>query len=424
MAGVCDTLFVPAPGGGLFAKNSDRPPGEVQLVAAHGRRSPGGPLATQYLTLSDAGAAATLLARPAWLWGAEHGINEHGLAAGNERVATVDDAGAAPAALLGMDLVRLALERARGAAEAVDVVTGLLETYGQGGVGMAAYDEAYFSSFLFADPAEAWVLETSGRTWAARPAPGAAAISNRLSLGRDWIRASAGVARGTDVQGWRDPAEPTGYADRRLAAAEHFLAGPDPGRPEAVVAHLRDHGTGPWGAPGSGGPSVPPPAGVEADFTGVTVCMHVRGYMATTSSMVAELVAGPGRPRLTWVAPGSPCVSVYLPVFPPQPALPTGAVPGAVGDPSVWDDGAALARAVEADGSLLAGIRAVLDPLEAELWEEARAVSAASPAAWPAAAVRWSDRVGPALRRLRAALAPEGAGRAGLPSAPRSSGEG
>ena len=53
-------------------------------------------LRTQYLEIDDAGAAATLGSRPAWLWGFEHGVNEHRVAIGNERVYTVDDPTAAP----------------------------------------------------------------------------------------------------------------------------------------------------------------------------------------------------------------------------------------------------------------------------------------------------------------------------------------
>ena len=94
---MCDTLCAPGPTGMVFAKNSDRPPGEVQVALPFERRdSAGGTMHTQYLTIGDAGAHATLLSCPTWIWGAEHGVNEHGVAIGNERVSTVHDAAAAP----------------------------------------------------------------------------------------------------------------------------------------------------------------------------------------------------------------------------------------------------------------------------------------------------------------------------------------
>src|SRR5271163_251886 len=113
---MCDTVWVRVDEGAIFAKNSDRPTSEVQVVEAHPRRPAGGHLRTQYLEIPDTGSWATVLSRPTWLWGAEHGVNEHGVAIGNERVSTTHDAASAKPALIGMDLVRLGLERARSAA--------------------------------------------------------------------------------------------------------------------------------------------------------------------------------------------------------------------------------------------------------------------------------------------------------------------
>ena len=234
---MCDTLCAPGPRGMVFAKNSDRPPGEVQIAWPFGRRASAGcTLRTQYLTIGDTGAHAALLSCPTWLWGAEHGVNEHGVAIGNERVSTTHDAAAAPPRLIGMDLVRLGLERARSAAEAVDVMTGLLETCGQGGIADATHQEAYDSSFLIADPTQAFVLETAGSDYAVAPFPAGVAISNRIVL--------------EDFDRFRDPAEDTAFADVRLAASRRFLASTGSGglTPAATAAHLRDHGTGP-GAP-------------------------------------------------------------------------------------------------------------------------------------------------------------------------------
>ena len=64
---------------------------------------------------------------------------------------------------------RLALERGSSAQEALHVITGLLERYGQGG--SCREDPTpfcYHNTFLLADRTEAWVLETAGRLWAAQ----------------------------------------------------------------------------------------------------------------------------------------------------------------------------------------------------------------------------------------------------------------
>jgi secernin len=352
---MCDTLcarYDHDGGGMLFAKNSDRPAGEVQLVEAHDRRRRRSALTTQYLTIADRDAAATVGSRPAWLWGFEHGINEHRLAVGNEKVWTVDDPRQLPPALLGMDLVRLALERATNAGEAVDVIAALLAEHGQGGSGEADRNEPYFSSFLAADPSGAWIVETSGRRWAAR-AVDRGAISNRIGLGRDWDRAAPGVAPGTDIGTWRSPRVPTAIADHRLAVTER-ATGTSP-TPRTLAATLRDHG---------GPPGTPPPAEVGDDFSGVTVCMHVGVETVTTAAMITDLPADPARPVRAWFATGSPCVSVFLPAFPPH-------VPEVLADPAVWHRLDRLRNRAEQDGDDAQAIRAVLDPLEAELWEEA-----------------------------------------------------
>lgn len=368
---MCDTLCVVGSDRTLFAKNSDRPVGEVQLVEQLAARPAGHTVRTQYVELADEGAFAVLASRPEWLWGLEHGVNEHRVAIGNERVYTTTDPGSVPPALIGMDLVRLGLERARSADEALEVVTGLLETYGQGGVADAASGEPYFSSFLIADPRGAWVLETSGTSWAAKPVEDGAAISNRLGIGTDWTRASTDVTPARDFQDLRDPAAPTELADVRLAVTGDAVATRAAAcSPADLVATLRDHGGEHWGRPGDDPAlAVPPPAEVQPDFTGVTVCMHVRDYQATTASMVCELPAAPEAPLRAWVALGSPCVSVYVPVFPPA------AVPPSWADPATWERFRQLRDRVEADRDELAAIRAVLGPIEAQLWEEADAVA-------------------------------------------------
>jgi secernin len=385
---MCDTLCAPGPRGMVFAKNSDRPPGEVQIAWPFGRRATAGcTLRTQYLSIGDTGAHATFLSCPTWLWGAEHGVNEHGVAIGNERVSTTHDAAAATPRLIGMDLVRLGLERARSAAEAVDVLTGLLETCGQGGIADASRKVAYDSSFLIADPTQAFVLETAGSDYAVAPFPTGVAISNRITL--------------EDFDRFRDLAADTAFADVRLAASRRFLASTGSGglTSAATAAHLRDHGTGPWGAPGTDGPVHPPPSGVATDGGGVSVCMHVRGAVVTTASMIAELPLhlAEGAPLRVSVAAGSPCVSIYVPAFPRTAAGPPPFVPVELSGEELWHAGATLRQLVEGDPDALPVIREALTPVEDELWAEAEDVLE-QPSRWAQVGESWGSRALHALR--------------------------
>lgn len=380
---MCDVAAVVQPGRTLFAKNSDRPLTELQLIEGHPARRAGGDLHTTYLTIADAGAAALVGARPEWMWGLEHGVNEHRVAIGNLEVWTVDDPADAGPALTGMDLVRLGLERGRDASHAVDTMTDLLEEHGQGGVANEAENEAYFSSFLVADLTQAWVLETSGRTWVARPYSEACALSNRLSLRTNWTRSSADVPAGADFDDWRHPKMWTGHADVRRAATQANIVerATDIG-PEDLVAALRDHGTGPWGRPGAG--DVPEPAPRPAfdpgSGEGFSVCLHLRDYQATTSAIVAELPADPSQPARVWMAPASPCVTPFFPVADLLPAP-------ALADTETIRRFADVARRVEQRPDALPALRSALDPLEGRWWNQGSNADA------PAAALTTAERV-------------------------------
>jgi hypothetical protein len=298
---MCDCLVAlpraAAEGRTIFAKNSDRPPDEPQRVEWLPPQREDGPVRTTHIEVEPAlhETVGALVSRPWWLWGVEHGVNEAGVAIGNETVYTTLDPRGAPDALVGMDLVRLGLQRATTARAGLEVMVGLLEQYGQGGSGHVNADRPYWSSFLVADPSEAWVLETSGKAWAAEWVGDTRAISNRLTI------------PAFDAE-HRHPGQPVAtLVDPRLRASQAVLA-TQPVELDAVKAHLRSH------------------VGEE----GYSVCMHVPGVEATTASVVAELPSGP-RPRAS-VLLGSPCTSVFVPLFVGRP----------LGKPVEWERFAAL----------------------------------------------------------------------------------
>ncbi|XP_034990977.2 secernin-3 isoform X3 [Zootoca vivipara] len=133
------------------------------------------------------------------------GANEHGVCIGNEAVwgkeEVCDDE-----ALLGMDLVRLGLERANTAEKAVGVIVDLLDKYGQGGNCMESHMAfTYHNSFLIADRKEAWILETSGKYWAAEKVDeGVRNISNQLSITTKIEREHPEIKNYAISKGWWD----------------------------------------------------------------------------------------------------------------------------------------------------------------------------------------------------------------------------
>lgn len=256
---MCDTLILRHQGQTWFAKNSDREPAEPQrlLRLPAVRNDPEARLRTTYLDIPQtAQRHALVISQPSWIWGAEMGVNEHGVAIGNEAVFTklTRQRGTA---LLGMDLLRLGLERGASAREALEVITGLLQRYGQGGP--AGYRDKrirYDNSFLIADPGEAWVLETAGNLWAAKKVE-RWAISNALTLGHEFDLCSRDLEDQARRQGCWDGRGDfhfarvfdtrllpwVGGAHRRCRVNQRFLDSL-PGEPDwhALFAALRHHG--------------------------------------------------------------------------------------------------------------------------------------------------------------------------------------
>jgi secernin len=185
---MCDTLVAlgsaTVDGSVILAKNSDRAPNEAQYPVFFPRtQHREATVRCTHIEIPQVGETfAVLLSKPFWMWGCEMGANEFGVVIGNEAVWTKEPI--AKTGLLGMDLIRLALERADTARGALDVITDLLTTHGQGGVCDIHYPSAsYHNSFLIADPGAAWVLETADRYWAAKKVEDVYSISNLLTKG-------------------------------------------------------------------------------------------------------------------------------------------------------------------------------------------------------------------------------------------------
>jgi len=185
---MCDTLVAlgnsTEDGNIIFGKNSDRPFNEVQMITYSPRMNfeKGDTLKCTYIEIPQVSQTnAILLSQPWWMWGAEMGSNENGVVIGNEAVYTHEPLRSI--GLLGMDLLRLGLERGKTAKEAMEIMIDLLEKFGQGG-GCAFDDPSwmYHNSFIIADPKEAYVLETADKWWILEKIKDVRSISNGITI--------------------------------------------------------------------------------------------------------------------------------------------------------------------------------------------------------------------------------------------------
>ncbi len=191
---MCDTLYsaAAASAGGIvgrayFAKNSDRNPSEPQSFCLIPERAPSASVKVgdRAFDAPDAG-FAFLLSKPSWISGGAMGVNSRGVAVGDEavfaRTKAKDDG------VLGMDILRAALASSATAKEAVDFICRFTENNEQGGNGAYRGKLVYSNSYLVADPAEAFIVETAGKRWAWRQTNVVDSISNAYAIEEDYKR--------------------------------------------------------------------------------------------------------------------------------------------------------------------------------------------------------------------------------------------
>ena len=289
---MCDTFVVVKPGHVLFGKNSDRDPNEAQVLSWVPEQTypPGAKLKCTWSTIEQVEHTyATLLCRPFWMWGAESGVNEHGVVIGNEAIFAREPF--AEDGLLGMDLVRLGLERGNTAEAAKNIICELIERHGQGG--RCSYEKAGFSyhnSFLIADASGAWVVEAAGRRVATKHiTDGVYVISNSISLPEL-------KSRSDNIRTW------VASASKRRSRVQCLAA--EVNDAQSAMDVLRDHGSEdalPRYSRHNGAMSAP--------------CMHAGGWLAasqTVGSLVSEWT--PAGQQCWTTGTAAPCLSVFRPV--------------------------------------------------------------------------------------------------------------
>ena len=312
---MCDTFVAvgsaTVDGTTIFGKNSDRPYGEVQnLIHIPRQIHKKDKIKCTYIEIPQVTETyEVLLCQPYWLWGAEMGANEFGVVIGNEAVYSKEPDG--PPALLGMDLLRLGLERGETARAALDTIASLLETVGQGG-GCSVDDPSwsYHNSFLIADAKEAWVLETAGKWWIAeRIINDVRNISNGLSIRTKFDLTAEGLIDYAIEKGYWDSSRPfdfarafswSGVPDEPSSFSREgrgrFLLNISKGTitPQTVMEILRDHDAG--------------------------ICMH--GGFRSTASMVSRIAETKSQTVHWFTGTPNPCKSLFKPVFASQINVP------------------------------------------------------------------------------------------------------
>jgi secernin len=244
------------------------------------------------------------LTKAFWTYGCEIGVNEYGLAMGEEAVYTTEMTEEKDG-IIGPDLMRLGLERSKNCQEAIEVMTSLLEQYGQGGSAELKGNSHFDSSFLMADTSEAYILETAGRKWAVKKIEEFDSISNLLGISTNWTRCSVSTGDKFDwAKQFALPEVPPtlGSPNRQsitykgLEAAKGQVAAP------TMFEIMRHHGEGYH------------PATADAHRN---ICIHAgpqeNRWWQADGVMVTDVGA---HGVMTWVTGTSGnCVSIFKPVF-------------------------------------------------------------------------------------------------------------
>ncbi|PKN71063.1 MAG: peptidase U34 [Deltaproteobacteria bacterium HGW-Deltaproteobacteria-12] len=326
---MCDTCGIgpelTGSGISIFGKNSDREADETQLIkSVPAQNYPANAvLQCTYIAIPQAGSTyAMVISKPFWLWGAEMGVNEKGVVIGNEALFTRVKPEKTPG-LIGMDLLRLGLERGASAEEAAQIIIELLKRYGQAGAcGYRDKKFNYMNSFIIMDRRGILKLETAGRDYALQRLSGYAVISNGITIAKDWDFSS--LATGTDFSKFSDPLITyfAGSPFRRNRNQASILKAKGAICAADVFAMLRDHFAS------------QPATGFNRD-----VCMHASDPLIrksqTTGSLVVEL--HPDERFRIFVTGGSaPCLTAFKPFLPAAPFRDLGVGAGCYSDQSYW----------------------------------------------------------------------------------------
>jgi secernin len=267
--------------------------------------------------------------------------------------------------LIVIDMLRLGLERARSAREAIDAITDSLEAIGQGGNCELAGNSHFDGSYLIADPHEAWILETAGRQWAAkRITDSIGSISNVLSIGADWDRSS--LKSPLDwANTYVDPsmAPLVGAYERQACSLNQLAASRGTISVRTAFNALRQHGEG----------YHPATSQVHRNL-----CVHAGAGIYQQWQAVGAMVAETSPDGIIgwFTATSGTCVSIFKPVFTGVDLPDMGPLPTEQFNPQAlwWKHEILHRRAMTDFDHIVPEIRRDFDALEDEFLADAPSV--------------------------------------------------
>lgn len=310
----------------IFGKNSDRPVNEAQPLTFYPAKDypEGSTVKCTYIRIPQVKHTyACIGSRPYNIFGFEHGVNECGVMIGNEAV----PARVAPEirwGLIGMDILHLALERSDSAANAVEVIGNLLETYGTGGDPL--YRAQYFNAnYIIADAKEAYLFESCQRYWAAKKVVDVGHLSNCYSIRDDYDLIGKNVVKEVIQKGWSKETGKINIANTfsqnngssdwsdgyfRYIRQHELVHNREPFTVKMMMENLRDHYR-------SEIHEYLPYSIAEAKTP--TICFHAGGLLGctTAASAVCSINAKAPDPFkfIYWGSMAPPCCSIFRPNF-------------------------------------------------------------------------------------------------------------
>ena len=374
---MCDTFVAlkeaTANGSVLLAKSADTEVNEAQHLLKLPRReySDGALVRVTHLVIPQPRITyEVIIDKSFWLYGGEIGVNEHGVAVGNEAVFSRFDSDKDGVVLI--DLLRLILERCSNRHEAVDLVAHLLATYGQGGNCELRGNSHFDGSFIVSDQDGAVVVETAGNEWAAREVTSFDSISNDYIIGSDWNRSSFKLNGSKphfgEAVGDKERARCVGAVERRKMSYDYLGARRGKITVRTMADLLRFTGEGDY---------VP-----YADEFPTRVCMHAAPYENRFWQATGALISDTRHDDImAWVtATSGTDVSIFKPVFFGVDLPDLGPVPreSYSADAYWWRHELLHRRAMADHKTLMPQIRAEFEALEDSFFQDSESVRKAT----------------------------------------------